>query len=160
MFSADVLLEKHDFSPKNGPVPSKPLQVNVVDDVHLGMLQRAYRGVGVPNALESGERAVTKVLADFGMTLEEDAVVEKRIEGLPALKELFDRYRGIPLFDSYEILNPMVQTAGDVVILTYQLAQRNGSATTYWNATEVYQRKDQGWRIIHTHWSAAKAQQP
>jgi hypothetical protein len=88
------------------------------------------------------------------------AVVEKRLEGLPALKELYERYRGIPLFDSYEILNPMVQTAGDVVILTYQLAQRNGSATTYWNATEVYQRKDQGWRIIHTHWSAAKAQQP
>jgi hypothetical protein len=24
MFSADVLLEAHDFSPKNGPVPSKP----------------------------------------------------------------------------------------------------------------------------------------
>jgi hypothetical protein len=86
------------------------------------------------------------------------AVVEKRLEGLPALKELYERYRGIPLFDSYEILNPMVQTAGDVAILTYQLAQRNGSATTYWNATEVYQRKDQGWRIIHTHWSAAKAQ--
>lgn len=88
------------------------------------------------------------------------AVVEKRLEGLPALKELYERYRGIPLFDSYEILNPMVQTAGDVAILTYQLAQRNGSATTYWNATEVYRRKDQGWRIIHTHWSAAKAQQP
>ena len=83
---------------------------------------------------------------------------DKRLEGLPALKELYERYRGIPLFDSYEILNPMVQTAGDVAILTYQLAQRNGSATTYWNATEVYRRKDQGWRIIHTHWSAAKAQ--
>ena len=88
------------------------------------------------------------------------AVVEKRIEGLPALKELFDRYRGIPLFDSYEILNPKVQVAGDVAVLTYQLAQRNGAVTTYWNGTQVYRKKEEGWRVIHTHWSAAKAQQP
>lgn len=39
----------------------------------------AYRGVGVPNALESGERAVSKVLGDFGIVLEEDAVESKRI---------------------------------------------------------------------------------
>lgn len=39
----------------------------------------AYRGVGVPNALESGERAVSKVLGDFGITLEEDNVDEKRV---------------------------------------------------------------------------------
>ncbi len=32
----------------------------------------AYRGVGVPNCIESGERAVTKVLADLGIVLEED----------------------------------------------------------------------------------------
>ena len=88
------------------------------------------------------------------------AVVDKRVEGLPALKELYDRYRGTPLFDSYEMLNPKVQVAGDVAVLTYQLAQHNGSATAYWNATQVYRRKQEGWRIIHTHWSAAKARQP
>jgi len=87
-------------------------------------------------------------------------VVEKRVEGLPALNELYARYRGIPVFDSYEILNPKIQATGDVAVLTYQLAQRNGSATKYWNATQVYWRKKEGWRIIHTHWSAAKAQQP
>jgi oxygen-dependent protoporphyrinogen oxidase len=45
----------------------------------LALAGNAYRGVGVPNALESGERAVTKVLGDFGFTLAEDAVEEKRI---------------------------------------------------------------------------------
>ncbi|HEY5506481.1 MAG TPA: protoporphyrinogen oxidase [Coriobacteriia bacterium] len=45
----------------------------------LALAGNAYRGVGVPNALESGERAVTKVLGDFGLTLAEDAVEEKRI---------------------------------------------------------------------------------
>jgi oxygen-dependent protoporphyrinogen oxidase len=45
----------------------------------LALAGNAYRGVGVPNALESGERAVTKVLGDFGLTLAEDAAEEKRI---------------------------------------------------------------------------------
>lgn len=39
----------------------------------------AYRGVGVPNALESGERAVSKVLGDFGIVLAEDSAEEKRV---------------------------------------------------------------------------------
>ena len=45
----------------------------------LALAGNAYRGVGVPNALESGERAVTKVLGDFGIALAEDAVEEKRV---------------------------------------------------------------------------------
>ncbi len=38
----------------------------------------SYRGVGLPNCIESGEAAVSKVLGDFGITLAEDAVEEKR----------------------------------------------------------------------------------
>ena len=87
-------------------------------------------------------------------------VVGKRLEGLPALKQLYASYRGMPLFDSYEILSPKVQESGDVAVLTYQLAQRNGSSTRYWNATHVCVKKQEGWRIIHTHWSAAKERQP
>ncbi len=44
----------------------------------LGIGGGAYRGVGVPNCIESGEKAVSKVLSDFGITLAEDAVEEKR----------------------------------------------------------------------------------
>ncbi|HSQ22465.1 MAG TPA: protoporphyrinogen oxidase [Coriobacteriia bacterium] len=32
----------------------------------------AYRGVGIPNCIESGERAVTKVLGDLGVAYDED----------------------------------------------------------------------------------------
>jgi hypothetical protein len=87
-------------------------------------------------------------------------MLEKRIEGLPQLKELFERYRGMPLFDGYEILNPKVQLSGEIAVLTYQLARRNGSTTTHWNATQVYQRRKEGWRVIHTHWSETKPQKP
>jgi oxygen-dependent protoporphyrinogen oxidase len=38
----------------------------------------SYRGVGVPNCIESGERAVSKILGDWGMSLAEDHVEEKR----------------------------------------------------------------------------------
>jgi hypothetical protein len=87
-------------------------------------------------------------------------VVGKRLEGLAALKELYSAYRGVPLFDSYEILSPKVQVTGDMAVLTYQLVQRNGSTTRYWNATQVYTKRQEGWRTIHTHWSAAKERQP
>jgi hypothetical protein len=87
-------------------------------------------------------------------------MLERRIEGLPVLKDLYEQYRGTPLYDSYEIVNPKVQVCGDVAVLTYQLERRNGAATSYWNGTQVYQKKKEGWRIIHTHWSAAKPPQP
>ncbi|MHB1340515.1 MAG: protoporphyrinogen oxidase [Coriobacteriia bacterium] len=45
----------------------------------FGLAGNAYRGVGVPNALESGERAASKVLRDFGIALAEDEVQEQRL---------------------------------------------------------------------------------
>ena len=40
----------------------------------------AFRGVGVPNCIESGERAVTKVLGDLGIVLEEDTAEPSRTQ--------------------------------------------------------------------------------
>jgi protoporphyrinogen/coproporphyrinogen III oxidase len=39
----------------------------------------AYRGVGVPNCLDSGEKAVSKVLGEWGVALDEDAQEHKRL---------------------------------------------------------------------------------
>ena len=38
----------------------------------------SYRGVGVPNCIESGERATSKVLGEWGIVLAEDRTEEKR----------------------------------------------------------------------------------
>ena len=83
-------------------------------------------------------------------------VTDKRLEGLPAVKALFEAYRGRPLFDSYEMADAKVQASGDTAVLTYTLVRHVGAATTRWNATQVYQRKKEGWRIIHSHWSATR----
>jgi hypothetical protein len=84
------------------------------------------------------------------------AMTNGRLDGLPAVKALFERFRGVPLFDSYEIAGPKAQVNGDTAVLTYVLVSRNSAGTTRWNGTQVYQRKKEGWRVIHSHWSQIK----
>ena|SRR5581483_511762 len=82
-------------------------------------------------------------------------ITEQRVDGLDALRKLFEPYRGRPLFDGYEIADPKVQISGRVAVLTYRLVTRNGPTVRHWNGTQVYEQKKEGWRIIHSHWSQA-----
>jgi oxygen-dependent protoporphyrinogen oxidase len=54
------------------------IEAHVASTPGLGIGGGSYRGVGVPNCIESGERAASKVLADLGIALAEDSVEEKR----------------------------------------------------------------------------------
>jgi hypothetical protein len=83
-------------------------------------------------------------------------VTEGRVDGLAAVKALYEGYGGRPLFDSYEIASPKVQVAGETAVLTYLLVTRNGELTRRWNATNVYQKKPGGWRAIHSHFSQSR----
>ena len=105
-------------------------------------------GIGNPDEFLS--------ISDPEITFFHSAVTERRIEGLPALKEFYGTYRGRPLFDSYDLRDPKVQVYRETAILTYRLVTRNGSLVREWDATEIYQRKEAGWRIVHSHFSAAK----
>ncbi len=84
------------------------------------------------------------------------APLERRLEGLAAVMAFFEPYRGKPLFDSYEIVDPKAQISGDIAVLTYQLVTKYGTVTSRWSSTEVYQHKKEGWRVIHSHWSQVK----
>jgi oxygen-dependent protoporphyrinogen oxidase len=42
----------------------------------LALAGGSYRGVGIPNCIESGERAASKVLSEWGIVLDEDSVEE------------------------------------------------------------------------------------
>ncbi len=44
----------------------------------LALAGGSYRGVGIPNCIESGERAVSKILSEWGIDLPEDHLEEKR----------------------------------------------------------------------------------
>jgi hypothetical protein len=84
----------------------------------------------------------------------------RRLEGISEVRELYAPYGGKPLFDGYRIEDPKVQAGGDMAVLSYQLVTHNGDATQKWNATEVYQRKKAGWKVIHTHFSAVAETRP
>ena len=60
------------------------------------------------------------------------------------------------------MIDPKVQRSGDLAVLTFNLvdygAQMDGGpkTTARWNATEVYQRLNGSWKIVHSHWSYVK----
>ena len=85
-----------------------------------------------------------------------DPFLDEPIRGLPALRAY---YAGFPNErGSGQMLNPLVQVAGDVAVLTFNYVikfEKNGQVSR-WNTTEVYERRKEGWRIVHTHWSFRK----
>ena len=95
-----------------------------------------------------------------------DPYREQRVDGIQALSELYESFRGQVQLQSYEIINPKVHLLppdgvlrdgnGAVLTFNYSSLSKSGN-TTRWNCTEVYRLTDAGWRIIQTHWSFTKA---
>jgi hypothetical protein len=52
--------------------------------------------------------------------------------------------------------------AWDIAVLTFNLVNHGARfdgqpvGEVRWNATEVYERVDGQWRIVHSHWSSTK----
>ena len=82
-----------------------------------------------------------------------DPFLPQRIDGLDALRQYYSELRGKIFIDSYEIVASEVQVRGEIALLTYCLVSRGGGDEMRWNTTEVYRRGDDGWRIVHSHWS-------
>ena len=90
-----------------------------------------------------------------------DPSLERRIDGLAALKEYYHKNSRPPEEElDIELINPKVQLTGDVAVLTfnYKSTGRRTGRVQLWNCTEVYRQTAQGWRIIQTHWSWTKPQ--
>lgn len=93
-----------------------------------------------------------------------DVGTPQRLTGLDALKALYAKLEGEIQYDVMEFIDPKVQVHGDVAVLTYRFFSTRLNADgsilnrTPWNCTEVYERKGDVWRIIHSHWSFIKGQ--
>ncbi len=90
-----------------------------------------------------------------------DPFLERRIDGLAALKEYYHKVSRPPEEElDIELINPKVQLAGDVAVLTfnYKSTGRRTGRVQLWNCTEVFRQTGQGWRILQTHWSWTKPQ--
>ena len=91
-----------------------------------------------------------------------DPFQEKRVDGLDAIKALLAPIAGKIRVSRYDMLNPKVQQAGDMAVLSFNLSsyqkQPDGSepVVARWNATAVYRRTAGTWKSIHVHWSFIK----
>jgi ketosteroid isomerase-like protein len=92
-----------------------------------------------------------------------DPETDGRLDGADGLRQLYASVEGKIHYDVSEYIAPRVQALGDVAVLSYQyrsaekLDDGSVSSGTRWNTTEVFARIDGRWRIIHTHWSYARA---
>ena len=86
-----------------------------------------------------------------------DPFQERRLDGFAALKSLYETIRGKIKIDRAEIINPRVQLTDNAAILTIQFASQGSEGSKLWNCTEVYQRLDGQWKIVHSHWSFTSA---
>jgi ketosteroid isomerase-like protein len=90
-----------------------------------------------------------------------DPFQARRLDGLAALRGLYEGLRGQIYAEGFELLNPLVQVVGDAAVLTFNFVSWNGKGGELrWNCTEVYRRQAEGWRIIQTHWSFTNAGGP
>ncbi len=85
-----------------------------------------------------------------------DPFVPRRLHGLPAIQAWLEQVRGKIKIDRDEIIEPLVQVIGDAAVLSFQFVSHGSEGAMHWNCSEVYQRLDGAWKIIHTHWSFTK----
>lgn len=85
-----------------------------------------------------------------------DPFLERRLDGLSALTDYYEKIRGQIRIDRDEMINPRVQVCGDAAVLTFNYVSYTDKTQMRWNCTEVYQLRDGRWRIIQTHWSLTK----
>jgi ketosteroid isomerase-like protein len=82
-----------------------------------------------------------------------DPFLERRLDGLEALKVLYESLRGSIHIDRYDLIEPKVQLCGEAAVLTFNLNSYTGATVMHWNCTEVFRQDKAGWRLIQTHWS-------
>jgi uncharacterized protein (TIGR02246 family) len=95
-----------------------------------------------------------------------DPGLTKPIIGLEEYRTAMQGAMGRIYYQGSEFIDPRVVQVGDAAVLSYNyrssVISPEGEMTsqTPWNATEVYFRRNDEWRIVHTHWSYVSHQLP
>lgn len=90
-----------------------------------------------------------------------DPFQPRRLNGLDALRAHYESLRGRVSVARYELIEPHVQLAADMAVLTFNcVVEESNDGPGRWNCTEVYRRHENTWRIIQTHWSVTQPNSP
>jgi ketosteroid isomerase-like protein len=88
-----------------------------------------------------------------------DTGTSQRINGIEAMRDELKQREGKIFYDVMDFVDPFVQVSGDLAVLVYRflstVLNTDGSVAYRipWNCTEIYQRMQGSWKIIHNHWS-------
>lgn len=91
-----------------------------------------------------------------------DPGAQHRLTGLRTMKTEMEKWEGQINFDAMDFIEPQVRLFGDLAVLNYRFfstrLDNRGAviSRTPWNCTEVYVRRGNQWRILHSHWSYIK----
>ncbi|WP_409021625.1 nuclear transport factor 2 family protein [Dellaglioa sp. P0083] len=83
-----------------------------------------------------------------------DGAVKRRVDSYEDIKEsVLANVEGKLFADSYDFEYPRVQAVDDMAVLTYQLYAKTTLIDMQYNCIEVYQKEEDGWKVIHSTWS-------
>lgn len=83
-----------------------------------------------------------------------DPSLETKFEGEKALEAYYNTIRGKIIIDRYKMIEPIVQVAPGMSLLTYDYEAHRDNMAFKMHCTEAYKSDSSGWwKIIHTHWS-------
>lgn len=87
-----------------------------------------------------------------------DETTNEKIKGYESIKNYYAPWDGKIYVPKYEMFNVDVKVIDNTGILTYNLYNfnENGDTTVIWNSSEIYQKINGDWKIVHSHWSAVK----
>jgi hypothetical protein len=80
-----------------------------------------------------------------------------RVDSIEAFKKFLTPIIGKVHIASHKFDKPFVRVLGDVAVLTFTDVFTVGEDIIRWHATEIYQRKENDWKLIHSHWTQSKA---
>ncbi len=95
-----------------------------------------------------------------------DPDLAKPLLDLDEFKAHMKQTEGKIYYQGSAFIDPKVVVCGDAAVLSYNYRSSvftpEGTiiSQTPWNATEVYFRRNDQWRIVHTHWSYLKHKLP
>lgn len=75
--------------------------------------------------------------------------------GIDEVRALYEPLVGKIFVPGTEITSPKLIMSGETAILSYVLSEiaEDGSFMNEWQGSDVYEKQDGHWRILHSHWS-------
>jgi ketosteroid isomerase-like protein len=93
-----------------------------------------------------------------------DPATATRLDGVSAVRGHFAPFIGRIRIERFTMLDPHVLHLGDAAVLTFNILNEGAQLddgpkrTLRWNVTEVFQKTEDGWKIVHSHFSYVQPQ--